>query len=56
MDVIYGIQIEDGNKHVQEAVAWGQGINQVLEPGRFWVDFLPFCECFVFVFSVLCHL
>ncbi|KAK7688870.1 hypothetical protein QCA50_007560 [Cerrena zonata] len=45
MDIIYGIQITDvTNKHVQEAEAWGQSINQALEPGRFWVDFMPFLK------------
>ena len=42
MDVIYGIQISDmNNVHVKEAVLWGLGINETLEPGRFLVDFLP---------------
>lgn len=43
MDVIYGIKITDAeNKHVREAEAWVEGFNQGIEPGRFWVDFLPF--------------
>ena len=42
MDVIYGIRDSDmNNVHVKEAVLWGLGINETLEPGRFLVDFLP---------------
>ena len=44
MDIIYGIQVEDvSNKHVVQAEAWVAGVNEVIEPGRFLVDILPFC-------------
>lgn len=43
MNIIYGIHVEDvSNKHVVEAEAWVAGVNEVLEPGRFLVDILPF--------------
>ncbi|KAK7688955.1 hypothetical protein QCA50_007646 [Cerrena zonata] len=45
MNIIYGIHVEDvSNKHVAEAEAWVAGVNQVLEPGRFLVDILPFLQ------------
>ncbi|KAK7688868.1 hypothetical protein QCA50_007557 [Cerrena zonata] len=45
MDVIYGLKIADANnKHVAAAEAWDEGFNQAIEPGRFWVDFLPFLQ------------
>ncbi|KAK7688871.1 hypothetical protein QCA50_007561 [Cerrena zonata] len=42
MDTIYGIPIADiTNIHVAEAEKSVEGFNEAIEPGRFWVDFLP---------------
>ena len=51
MDVIYGIKISGiDNKHVAEAEAYDEGFNQAIEPGRFWVDFLPFRKLWYYYF------
>ena len=63
MDIIYGIQVDDvSNEHVVQAETWVAGVNQVIEPGRFLVDILPFCRLnllfllsvFIFFFSAVC--
>ncbi|CAL1703243.1 unnamed protein product [Somion occarium] len=42
MNVTYGVHIEDEhNKHLVEAEAWQHGFNQAIQPGHFWVDYLP---------------
>ncbi|CAL1703236.1 unnamed protein product [Somion occarium] len=42
MNVTYGMHIEDEhNEHLVEAEKWQHGFNQAIQPGRFWVDYLP---------------
>ena len=42
MTTTYGVHIEDeSNEHVVQAEEWQHGFNQGVQPGRFWVDYLP---------------